>query len=577
VSLDNHRIVRTAVPLAAGGDLYNLGSGYLIADRLVLTAAHVLERAKGVAAQEGQSAEAARIGGDWQAATVAWVDATSDVAVLSCPGLRADGGVRWGRLAGSDPVKWGAAGFPVASADDAAGRQAEHVYGRTSPISDRAAGRLALTVESRRAIGSDSPWAGLSGAAVFCGDHLVGVVTTDPATYAKSLIGRRAEDFCQDPEFAQLLGGVPALEDVEDIAREPGLPDLRSTLPSRNPSFTGREQDLQALAAEAKGRTLLAQRLVGMGGVGKTALALEYAHTRYTAGEVDLAWWFVAEDRSALLAKMAGLYSRLTGAHGSAEDAEAGAVALKNWLERSLYRWVVVFDNAEPGTLDGILPEEGTGQVIITSRVSDWHNVGPARMVGKLPPAEAAALLAKIAELPADDDARQVTRELGGLALAIEQAAAYIRQAHTGYRDYLNALRDDAQAVYEYDAHLAKSESVAARVWRRSVIHVTGDQRDHPAAVMLGVLSYLAPDDIPHQVFNLDATRRVPLLAVLGIGKLNRGLAELANYSLIIIDRDRDSINIHRVVQHITRLDAESRGKAMEYCAAAIGLLDACI
>jgi S1-C subfamily serine protease len=119
VGLDDHRVVKTAVPQAAGGGRYKLGSGYLITNGMVLTAAHVLESAEGVTAREGQPAEAARADGNWQAATVAWVDETRDVAVLSCPELRAAGGVRWGRLTGSDPVQWGAAGFPVASADDA--------------------------------------------------------------------------------------------------------------------------------------------------------------------------------------------------------------------------------------------------------------------------------------------------------------------------------------------------------------------------------------------------------------------------------------------------------------------------
>ena len=162
----------------------------------------------------------------------------------------------------------------MASIDDVAGRQAEHAFGRTSPISDRAAGRLALSVESREATGDDSPWAGLSGAAVFCGDHLVGVVTTDPGTYAKSLAGRRVEDFCNDPGLGQLLGHSPALEDIAGTVREPGLADLRSTLRSRNRSFTGRGQDLAALTTEPQGRTVLTQSLVGLGGVGKSALKI---------------------------------------------------------------------------------------------------------------------------------------------------------------------------------------------------------------------------------------------------------------------------------------------------------------
>ena len=167
-----------------------------------------------------------RIGGEWQQATVAWVDAEKDVAVLSCPGLRADGMVRWGRLVGSQPLEWGAVGFPVASVDNDAGRQPEHAFGRVSSISDLGAGRLALTIESREAIGRDSPWAGLSGAAVFCGDYLVGVVTTDPGSYARSLVGRRVADFCHDPAFAQLLGGLPMLEDFAGGVRASGQSGL---------------------------------------------------------------------------------------------------------------------------------------------------------------------------------------------------------------------------------------------------------------------------------------------------------------------------------------------------------------
>ena len=105
MGLDERRVVHTAVLLAQGNDLYNLGSGYLIADGLVLTAAHVLERTDGAAAREGESVEVARLGGDWQPARVAWVDAGRDVAVVRCSGLRAGGGIRWGRLVGSDPLK----------------------------------------------------------------------------------------------------------------------------------------------------------------------------------------------------------------------------------------------------------------------------------------------------------------------------------------------------------------------------------------------------------------------------------------------------------------------------------------
>jgi PST family polysaccharide transporter len=573
VGLSEGRVMRVAVPLVHGNDLYNLGSGYLIADGMVLTAAHVLTCATGEAALKGGRAGVALLGGEWREATIAWVDARRDVAVLRCPGLRAEGVVRWGRLVGADPLDWGAVGFPRASLDQEAGRQPEHAYGRTSPISERPAGRLALTVESREATDGDSPWAGLSGAAVFSDEHLIGVITADPGRYARSLVGRRAEDFCADRELAELLGGPPALEDITGKVREPGLADLRSTLRSRNAAFTGRERDLAALSAGTKGRTLLTQSLVGLGGVGKSALALEYAHRQYSAKELDVAWWFVAEDRSVLLASMANLYARLTGNPRTDEDAEQGAMALRNWLERCPYRWLVVFDNAEPGTVDGILPENGTGQVIITSRVSNWLGVDTTSVVGRLALGEAITLLAEITGLTSDDNAKEIAEELGGLALAIEQAAAYIRQIGTGYEDYLDALRADPQTVFGAD--LALTESVTARVWRRSLDRVTGGWEDHPAAHILGVISYLAPDDIPRQLFNPHAIGNVSILSALSPAALAVGLGELTAYSLIAFDRDSNAIHVHRVVQHLTRLNAESRGRAGDYCGAAIGLLDA--
>ena len=88
-------------------------------------------------------------------------------------------------------------------------------------------------------------------------------------------------------------------------------------------------------------------------------------------------------------------------------------------------------------------------------------------------------------------------------------------------------------------------------------------------------MSYLAPDDIPRQLFNPDAIQAVPILDDLGVTKLTVALGELAAYSLITIDAD--SINVHRVIQQLTRLDADTRGLAVDYCGAAIGLLDACV
>ena len=557
-------------------DDYRLGSGYLIADGLVLTAAHVLKNADGGPARKGDAAEVTLTGERWQPGVVAWVDVDLDVAVVDARRdgqapreLCAEGRIRWGKLAGSDPLKWDAVGYPAASrADDQGGRHAEQVYGRTAPISERQAGTLALTVESRPPAGGGSSWSGLSGAAVFCGDYLVGVVTTDPGSWERSLEARRAEAFAADDDLAGLLRGTLVLEEVSGAPRESGLENLRSTLPTRITAFTGREEELSSLTPGPDAGPVTIQALVGLGGTGKSALATEYAHRRYDARETDLAWWFVAEDRQTLLAAMASHYRQLTGTTGTTEDAEVSATALRNWLENSPYRWIVIFDNAEPDNLDRLLPAHGHGQVVITSRTSDWPDTATS-FVNVLPHEDAVKLLARMAKLPADDDTGELADELGGLALALEQAGAYIRQAQTGYRDYLEALRADRGAVYKAD--LARMESITARVWRRSLDHVTAGQDDHPA-IVLGVLSYLAPDNIPRQLLASAAVKNTPLLGDLGSFQVNQALIKLAAYSLIRLDAG--AITVHRLIQDLTRLDAEQASQAAGYAAAAIWLLD---
>ena len=88
-------------------------------------------------------------------------------------------------------------------------------------------------------------------------------------------------------------------------------------------------------------------------------------------------------------------------------------------------------------------------------------------------------------------------------------------------------------------------------------------------------MSYLAPDEIPRELFEPGPVQATPLLAELGSVKLELALAALADYSLITLNQD--VMSVHRVIQHITRLDADTRHRSVSYCAAAIGMLDACL
>lgn len=292
MALEASRVVRTAVRVDERSGVYRLGSGYVIADGVVLTAAHVLGREEGAAPEDGQAVEVLALdGGGWRPGSVAWIDASLDVAAISCPGCRAPGPVRWGKLAGSHPLEWSAVGFPAASSSDREGRQPEQVYGRTSPISERPSGRLALTVESRQARGGESPWGGLSGAAVFSREHLIGVITADAGAYEASLIGRRAEAFAGSPQLSRVLGDTPVIEEVAEgsyvtvfqsftestspVAAHIRTAQFRALVDERTTGFVGREFVFDEVTRLLGGADFASGYVVisGEPGIGKSALA----------------------------------------------------------------------------------------------------------------------------------------------------------------------------------------------------------------------------------------------------------------------------------------------------------------
>ena len=124
-----------------------------------------------------------------------------------------------------------------------------------------------------------------------------------------------------------------------------GRPPQVWRVPPRNPRFTGRDGMLAELRRRLRAgeAALVVQALYGLGGVGKTQLAIEYAH-RFAA-DYDLVWWIDAEQPVLIPDQLAGLAARL--------DLPAGPTVAAT-VERLLAelggrdRWLLIFDNAEP-------------------------------------------------------------------------------------------------------------------------------------------------------------------------------------------------------------------------------------
>ena len=146
--------------------------------------------------------------------------------------------------------------------------------------------------------------------------------------------------------------------------RLPGSVPRVWNVPARNPEFTGRDQMLVALREVlAGGDRAVVQALHGMGGVGKTQLAAEYAW-RF-AGAYELAWWVDAEQAGLIGDQFAALGTALGCVEAGARIEAVRDAVLGELRDRG--RWLLVFDNAQaPGDIAGWLP--GGGHVLITSR-----------------------------------------------------------------------------------------------------------------------------------------------------------------------------------------------------------------
>ncbi|ADB74565.1 FxSxx-COOH system tetratricopeptide repeat protein [Geodermatophilus obscurus] len=318
-------------------------------------------------------------------------------------------------------------------------------------------------------------------------------------------------------------------------------------VPPRNPRFTGRDGMLTALRRRLHSgeATLMVQALYGLGGVGKTQLALEYAH-RFAA-DYDLVWWIDAEQPVLIPDQLAGLAARL--------DVPPGPT-VTDTVERLLAelrvrdRWLLTFDNAErPDDIAGYRPA-GAGHVLITSRSPGWGALGGRLEVDVLARAETIALLR--ARIPALEEelADKLAAELGDLPLAAAQAAGYLEQTDLPPVDYLRRFREHRATL------LARGEvvSYSGRIHTAWALSLERLRDQDPGAVrLLELAAFLAPEPIPLSLFGghpelLDEPLR-------GTAADPDALADtvgaLIGYSLA--RRSSDAFQLHRLVQAVIR------------------------
>jgi hypothetical protein len=348
---------------------------------------------------------------------------------------------------------------------------------------------------------------------------------------------------------------IAAAERQSQAAPPPPRPFIG--VPPRIASFTGRANALDRLDAilmqdkpAAVTQASVGRAAVqGMGGVGKTSLAIEYAH-RYRSLYAGVCWC-PAETRTGLLSALANLAVTLGAAPAEEADVEKAAKAALRRLAEQRATWLLAYDNVrEPKGIVELLPSAGA-RVLITSRFSDWSELADEVALDVLPLEEAVALL-RSRTGRGYAGAQTLAEALGRLPLALDHAAAYCKRTQMRFADYAtkaSSLIDAAPRGAGYPRSVAATFDLAI---------TEAVAQCQSAEGLMAHLAHCAPERIPMTLVEGAVDDEAERL---------QALAALAEVSLLKHDPFEDgtpAVTVHRLVQRVARARSEANGSAQD-------------
>jgi tetratricopeptide (TPR) repeat protein len=354
-------------------------------------------------------------------------------------------------------------------------------------------------------------------------------------------------------------------------------------VPPRNRFFTDREEILAQLHTAFKSKTMgvhiLSQAISGLGGIGKTQLAIEYAY-RYR-DEYQAVLWLFAESRDMLVQGCYNLVRALDLPQKDVQDQEEIIGAVREWLQDHV-DWLLILDNADDTSLvRAFLPSGASGHVLMTTRAQAVGRIAQGIFVEKMTPEEGALFLLRRAGLlgqeellKAEDiqwqDAIRIAEVMDGLPLALDQAGSYIEETECRLAGYLSLYKKHRKRLLERRGEpIFDHPKPVATTWNLSFEQV---QRDNPAAAdLLRLCAFLAADDIPEELViqgTADVSSPLNVLADDPLA-INEVIAELRCYSLLRRDSQNKTLSIHRLVQAVLRdMLSEEERRIWAECAA---------
>jgi tetratricopeptide (TPR) repeat protein len=364
----------------------------------------------------------------------------------------------------------------------------------------------------------------------------------------QDLVGIGDADERRNRILAALDGRSQALE-----------PPLRPFIgvPPRIASFTGRADELARLDAilmqdkpAAVTQASVGRAAVqGMGGVGKTSLAIEYAH-RYRNLYAGVCWC-PAETPTGLLSALAGLAVTLGAATAEEADIEKAAKAALRRLGEQRATWLLVYDNvASPDCMADLLPSAGA-RVLITSRFSDWSELASEVALDVLPLEEAVALL-RSRTGRGYAGAQTLAEVLGRLPLALDHAAAYCKRTQMRFADYA----EKASSLISTAPRGAGYPRSVAATFNLAITEAVAQCQ--AAEALMAYFAQCAPE-------------RIPMILVDGAvedeAERQEALAALAEVWLLKHDPFEDgtpAVTVHRLVQAVALTRSQANGSAQD-------------
>lgn len=338
----------------------------------------------------------------------------------------------------------------------------------------------------------------------------------------------------------------------------------------RNPHFTGRQDLLDHLQrqfarSEAEQPTALqhaaltqAQAIKGLGGIGKTQTAIEYAYRARERGRYTHTLWINASSEETVLSSFASLKGWVPDLAPAEESNQRAQIdKTLRWLEQCPDPWLLIYDNADDITfLPAYLPKEGRGSMLFTTRASAVGALAPALEVDVLSVEDAIQLLLRRAGWANDatreerEDASAIAQELGRFPLALDQSGAYLEETGCSFADYLELYQERQHALLaRRGKQVTGYPDSVATTWSLAFERI--EERSPAAAELLQVCAFVAPDQIPEELLTGGAAFWPTTLqeAVRDRLRFNQMLSTLLAFSLIKRFGRKHQLSIHRLVQ----------------------------